>query len=167
MLYFGWVFFLISSGLTTRTPPMGCACGAPDEIGSTPHGGEIERPAKPYFLALPTRYLQEGRWGNGSRVLVKSMFVRGAHKPRCNPRQSGVLAVAACHGGECWVSRRGLYDARPGGQLRAHACGQASGIKNSQLKIINYSCLCTIIVSTRVSVRKSRAKHRVVNTAYT
>ena len=42
VIYFGWVFFLISSG-SPHVRPMGRTCGEPDEIGLTPHGGEIER----------------------------------------------------------------------------------------------------------------------------
>ena len=40
--YFGWVFFLISSGSPrVRCTPMGRTCGEPDEIGYTPMGVEL------------------------------------------------------------------------------------------------------------------------------
>jgi hypothetical protein len=39
-MFFGWVFFLISSGSPhVRCTPMGCTCGGPDGIGLIPHGG--------------------------------------------------------------------------------------------------------------------------------
>jgi len=39
-MFFGWVFFLISSG-SPHARPMGHACGEPDEIGLTPVGVEL------------------------------------------------------------------------------------------------------------------------------
>ena len=58
-MFFGWVFFLISSG--GQAPHvlrahMGRTCGEPDEIELTPNGGEIERPGTRTFSACRKRF---------------------------------------------------------------------------------------------------------------